>query len=182
MGITSFVGRVKRVIVTAVNAVLVLVFVILTVWALWTVWPTVERLIGGGCETDLCCRHCDTLVVLQTIDGDTFDTKLGRVRLYGADTPEAGEPCFRQATKRLVELARTTVRVESGPRTHDPYGRLLFYVYTEDGDSIDETLVGEGLALAWKQDGQHVDRLVGQEMDARRQGTGCLWSAAAPAQ
>ena len=39
--------------------------------------------------------------------------------------------------------------IEFGPRSKDRYGRLLYYVYTQDGDSIDEILVSEGLAKAW---------------------------------
>ena len=35
------------------------------------------------------------------------------------------------------------VRVELGPQSKDRYGRLLYYVYTQDGDSIDEILVSE---------------------------------------
>ena len=62
-----------------------------------------------------------------------------------------------------------------GPRTEDAFGRLLYYVYTEAGDSIDETLVGEGLAGAWTRDGQHRDRLIELERQARREGKGCLW-------
>ena len=69
------------------------------------------------------------------------------------------------------------MRVELGPRTEDPFGRLLYYLYlyTDGGDSIDETLVAEGLAVAWTRDGQHRDYLVSVEQEARRDGVGCLW-------
>ena len=43
----------------------------------------------------------------------------------------------------------------------------------DDGDSIDETLVSEGLAKAWTRDGQHRDLLVGMAQ-ARQSGVGCL--------
>ena len=48
-----------------------------------------------------------------------------------------------------------TVRVESGPRATDVYGRTLAYLYTKSGKSIDEVLVKEGLAVAWTRNGQH---------------------------
>ena len=67
------------------------------------------------------------------------------------------------------------MRVELGPRSGDRFGRLLYYVYTDAGDSIDETLVGEGLAVAWTRDGQHRDYLVSVEQEARRDAVGCLW-------
>ena len=76
------------------------------------------------------------------------------------DAPERDEPCFEEATERFRELAGDRVRVELGPRSRDRYGRLLYYVYTEDGDSIDEILVSEGLAKVWTRDGQHRDLLV----------------------
>ena len=57
----------------------------------------------------------------------------------------------------------------------DQFGRILAYIYTEDGTSIDEALIREGLATAWTRDGQHRDYLVGLEKEARRQEAGCLW-------
>ena len=38
-----------------------------------------------------------------------------------------------------------------------------------------ETLVSEGLAVAWTRDGQHRDRLVEVEQVARRDNVECLW-------
>ena len=104
--------------------------------------------------TELRCLDCPTLEVSRVIDGDTFYSPAGRVRLFGVDTPERGQRCFTEATDRLQELTGTTVRVETGPRDTDRYGRLLYYVYTADGTSIDAALVRKGLARAWTQDGQ----------------------------
>lgn len=103
------------------------------------------------------------------IDGDTFisgrrtDGEELRIRLFGVDTPERGEPCFDEATERFRELAGDSVRIEYGPRRTDRYGRLLAYVYTEDSESIAEKLNQEGLGEAWTRDGQHRDLLVGLE-------------------
>ena len=92
------------------------------------------------------------------------------------DTLEVGEePCYQEATTRLTELAKGAVRVESGPRELDPFERLLFYTYTESGESIDETLVREGYARAWTRDGQHRETLMDLEREARDNGVGCLW-------
>ena len=107
--------------------------------------------------------------MLREIDGDTFATSGNQsVRLFGVDTPEHGEKCYSEATDRLRELAGGEVRVEQGPRSRDRYGRLLYYVYTQNGSSIDEILVSEGLAKAWTRDGQHRDLLVGLERDAHQ--------------
>jgi len=125
--------------------------------------------------TALTCPACPTVGVTRAVDGDTLDTTEGPLRLFGVDTPERREKCYREATKRLRELAGKTVRVEAGPRARDPSGRSLWYVYTDAGDSIDEVLIREGLGLAWTRDGQYRDYLVEVETIARRQGVGCLW-------
>ena len=70
---------------------------------------------------------------------------------FGVDTPERGERCYSQAASALRQLAGRTVRVEHGPRSVDPGGRLLFYVFTEGGNSIDEILVEQGLAPSLEQ-------------------------------
>ena len=130
---------------------------------------------GGLDETKLRCEDCFEVQVVRVIDGDTLDTSRDVIRLYGVDAPEVGENCVSAATKRLRSLAGDAIRIEAGPRTTDQYGRFLAYVYTEDGASIDEVLIREGLATAWTQDGQHRDYLVGLEREAQGQGAGCLW-------
>ena len=127
------------------------------------------------CDTQLCCETCENIPVDSVIDGDTFVSGPFRVRLFGIDAPEVGERCSSVATVRLRSLAGNNVRVELGPRTEDPFGRLLYYLYTEAGDSIDETLVREGLAVAWTGDGQHRELLMDVERRARDDGVGCLW-------
>ena len=127
-------------------------------------------------DTLLKCGDCEKIRVDRVIDGDTLDSRSGRVRLYGIDTPERGQPCASKATNRLSELAGGSVRLEDGPRPADRFGRRLAYVYTEDGLSIDEILVREGLAFAWTEDGQHRDFLVQLERTTRDAESGCLWS------
>ena len=147
-------------------------------------WFLFLALLLGACSstpsiseyaTDLKCPDCPALSVSRVIDGDTFQSPVGNVRLFGVDTPERGERCFRQATIGLRQLAGDSVRVESGPRARGSSGRLLYYVYTKQGNSIDEILVREGLAWAWTRDGQHRDALAQLEQSAKRSGSGCLW-------
>jgi micrococcal nuclease len=117
--------------------------------------------------------------VVRVIDGDTLDLIISnvthRVRLFGVDTPERGEPCYHEATERLRQLAGDVVRVEPGPRAADNYGRLLFYLYTTSGESIDAMLISEGLGTAWIRDGQYRDLLASLEREAKVQVIGCLW-------
>ena len=159
----------------AVNTALVVIFIVVGGSALIEIWPEIDRFVGQACETELCCEECTSMPVTRIIDGDTFVSGRDRVRLYGLDTPELGQPCADAATQRARELAGGSVRVEGGPRTRDLYGRRLYYVYTEAGESIAELLVREGLAWAWTADGQHRDHLTAVESDAREAGVGCLW-------
>ena len=132
-------------------------------------------------STTICCSNCPNIPVHRVIDGDTFQSANATIRLYGVDTPERGEHCYDEATDRLRELAGDSVRVEFGPRQGDQYGRILYYVYNMDGESIDEMLVREGLALAWLEDGQHRKerrRRMREGVWAVAQRLPCLWVTA----
>ena len=100
--------------------------------------------------------------------------------MFGVDTSERREPCFDEATERLRELSGGMVRVEVGSTPTDRYNRLLYYLYTEGGASIDAALIREGLAKAWTRDGQHRDYLVALQATAQADGIGCLSKGAPP--
>jgi endonuclease YncB( thermonuclease family) len=121
-------------------------------------------------------------VVMEIIDGDTIDVqfegKHETVRYYGIDTPERQEPCYEEAKKRNEELAGRHVLLLADARDRDSGGRLLRYVFTLDGYSIDAALTAEGLAHAWTQDGAYRDALIALEEEAQREGRGCLWGQA----
>ena len=125
--------------------------------------------------TVLTCSYCSLVPVTRIIDGDTLVSGNEHIRLYGIDAPEVGERCADGATRRLAQLAGDEVRIEMGPRNRDVYGRLLAYVYTVGGDSVDERLVGEGHAVAWTRDGQHREFIMDLEQEAKATGIGCLW-------
>jgi endonuclease YncB( thermonuclease family) len=117
--------------------------------------------------------------VVKVIDGDTIDVLIDgetqRVRYYGIDAPEQGDKCYQEATERNRELVGIIVRLEADARDRDEYGRLLRYVFTDGGVSIDAALVSEGLAKAWTEDGRYVNRLTTYEIHAQQNGIGCLW-------
>ena len=50
-----------------------------------------------------------------------------------------------------------------------------YYVFAEDGRSIEETLIKEGLGMARRRDGQHRERLMALEGGAQSDGDECLW-------
>jgi endonuclease YncB( thermonuclease family) len=124
-------------------------------------------------------QSLEQATIAEVIDGDTIRVLMSgehqRVRYYGIDTPEKGEKCYQEATERNRELVGTTVRLEADARNEDVHGRLLRYVFTNDGLSVDAALVSEGLAKAWREDGRYMDRLTILETYAREHEVGCLW-------
>jgi len=125
-------------------------------------------------------QSLEQATVENVIDGDTIDVLIGgelkRVRYYGIDAPEEGDNCYEEATERNRELVGTTVTLEADARNEDKYGRLLRYVFTNDGTSVDAALVSEGLAKAWREDGRYLARLTTLEIYAHEHGIGCLWN------
>lgn len=121
------------------------------------------------------------VAVERVVDGDTLDVRSAetaiRVRLYGVNAPEVGQRCATDATRRLAALAGERVLLLPDARQRDTYGRELRYVFTAEGASIDEALVREGLAHAWREDGSRRDALVAAESAARTAKAGCLWAS-----
>lgn len=92
------------------------------------------------------------------IDGDTIKIKYNgateKVRLLLIDTPETnhpslGEQPFGQGAKdftKQILKGQKTVYLEFDVSYRDKYKRLLAYVYTKDGKSLQEELLKNGLA------------------------------------
>ena len=131
--------------------------------------------VAGPPQTVIYCRDCEQVDVVRVIDGDTIDSNIGRIRFYGVDAPERGERCYGEATDFLGRLVRGGVRIETGPRIEDPFGRMLRYVYDLNGNSIEVQLIAGGFARAPANDGQHASRLAELERSARENHAGCLW-------
>lgn len=100
--------------------------------------------------------------VVRDVDGDTIvvnmDGKDETVRFIGVDTPETHKPntpvqCFGPQASNFTSTAVSgkTVRLAADPTNdnRDKYGRLLRYVYLEDGSLLDQTLVEQGYGFAY---------------------------------
>lgn len=95
-----------------------------------------------------------TWVCVHVVDGDTIDVELGdvrvRVRLLGIDTPERGQPGYKEAADSLRRLAQDrAVRLErpigangKPERDTDKYGRLLRQVFVDEVDLSQAQLAG----------------------------------------
>jgi endonuclease YncB( thermonuclease family) len=92
--------------------------------------------------------------VKRVVDGDTIELESGeKVRYIGINTPESVKvnspvECFgkeaNEKNKALVE--GKIVRLEKDVSEKDKYGRLLRFVYLEDGIFVNDVLVREGYA------------------------------------
>lgn len=84
----------------------------------------------------------------RVIDGDSLVVKRGkekiRIRLWGIDTPEKGQP-FSQEAKRFTQRLLLGRMVTVTSVEYDDYGRLVAMVYL-GRDNVSEKLVGSGLA------------------------------------
>ena len=121
--------------------------------------------------------------VTRAVTGDSLDARVDGMRTalgyVGVSAPSPGEPCALEALARNQELAADHVWLEADPTNEfDARGRRLYYAYTTDGVSIEETLLREGLARAERTDGPYGAYLAQVQAEAETTGTGCLWGGA----
>lgn len=65
--------------------------------------------------------------VTRIIDGDTFETEIGKVRLLGINTPEKDQLYYQEARDFLFEFEEKTIALESYGK--DKYNRVLGYAH-----------------------------------------------------
>ena len=120
------------------------------------------------------------------IDGDTIiviiDGKKEKVRLIGVDAPETGgpytkkEPFGREAsafTKKMTEGG--SVKLEYDWQKRDKFGRLLAYVYLEDGTFLNAELIKQGYGTVFRKFSfKYRDDFIRYELEARENKRG-LW-------
>jgi len=102
----------------------------------------------------------DLAICTRVVDGDTIVVHVAgkeeSVRLIGVDTPETVHPSKpveyfgKEAsafTKQMVEGKH--VRLEYDWQRRDKYGRLLAYVYLEDGTFLNAEIIKQGFGFAY---------------------------------
>jgi len=95
--------------------------------------------------------------VVKVVDGDTIvvdiNGKNETVRLIGLDTPETVDPrkpvqCFgEEASKKAKEILtgkRVRLEMDASQGKLDKYGRLLAYIFLEDGTFFNQFMISEG--------------------------------------
>ncbi len=129
-------------------------------------------------------RHVDgdTLVLTGRGPG-VLPPRPTRVRLLQIDTPEVFQQpeCYgQQAAERTAQLlpVGAEVRVQADVDPQDRFGRTLLLAWTQDGTSVQEVLLAEGMArvLAVGRNRAGLQELRAVERQARRERRG-LWGA-----
>lgn len=86
--------------------------------------------------------------VTRVVDGDTVRLANGEtIRYVGIDTPEAGEPFYKEAgdRNRALVLNKRVKAVICRSQPRDRYSRLLAWVWV-DGTLVNKALLKEGFA------------------------------------
>lgn len=146
-------------------------------------------------------RERKEYTITKVFDGDTFEAeangKKEKVRMLGIDTPEKfdsdkltrdiertkrdsetikklGE-LSSQFTRKLLEGKKVLLEPDKSQDDRDKYGRLLRYVYLEDGTFVNKKIVADGYAVVFRKFNVSKEKeLIEAETDARTGKKG-LW-------
>lgn len=130
-------------------------------------------------------KNEETFFAKRVVDGDTIELDNGeKVRYIGINTPESVDPersveCFgkeaAEFNKKLVEGKKVILTSDISDK--DKYGRLLRFVFLEDGTFINKVLVQEGYAFVatYPPDVAKQDIFREAQQEARSEKRG-LWS------
>lgn len=130
------------------------------------------------------------LTVARIVDGDTIEVHGNGgilpkgaavpVRLLEVDTPEVGTCYGDEATSHTSDLLPlgSNVRVERDKDLKDRYGRYLLYVWNDQGEFVNESLVSSGYAKAalYPPNDKYWPTISQAGDDAEQTGAG-LWNA-----
>jgi len=142
-----------------------------------------------------------TAQVTRVIDGDTLEVQIDgsvtKIRLIGVDTPETVHPnkpvqyFGKEAsafTRRMAEGKQVTLEFDQASAAtghRDKYGRLLAYVFLEDGTLLNAEIIRQGYGHAYTRfPFARMEEFRALEREAREAGRG-LWAhgeGAAPEQ
>ncbi len=142
-------------------------------------------LVFSGCAAKNSGQQEYASSVKRVIDGDTIVLwNRERVRYIGIDTPELHHPKkpieylakeAKEFNEKLVGGKKVNLKFDVEKR--DKYGRLLAYVYLEDGTFVNADILKEGYAqlLTIPPNVKHVELFIRSQREARENNRG-LWS------
>ncbi len=127
--------------------------------------------------------------VVDIVDGDTIKVEINgeikTIRLIGIDTPETVDPrkevqCFgveaSNKTKEILSNKFVRLEADSTQENEDRYGRLLRYVFLQNGINFNLQLIQEGYAheYTYKVPYKYQKEFKSTEENARKNQVG-LW-------
>lgn len=120
--------------------------------------------------------------VVGVTDGDTLSVMRNgaavKIRLYGIDCPEKGQPFTNRAKQFVSDLAfGKEVKVEA--KGQDRYGRTIGEVFLPDGTNLNREVVKAGFAWWFRRYAPNDSNLERLETKAREAGRG-LWADREP--
>jgi micrococcal nuclease len=127
--------------------------------------------------------------VTRVVDGDTLILSPNdKVRLIGIDTPETVHPkkiveCYGKEAKEFTQTAVAGQEIRlvlddanAAQRHRDRYGRILGYIFTQNGIMLNAELLRRGFAHAYTRfPFRYLVEFRRMEQEARSRGVG-LWS------
>lgn len=163
---------------------------------------TVDGVVGQATNDKK--NRTDFYKVTRVVDGDTIviayinniknangeiqgEIENKKVRLIGINSPESVDPrrpvqCFgKEAStylKSLTEGAIVQLEYDSSQDKLDKYGRILAYVYMEDGQMVNKKMIADGYAYEYTYDKpyKYLESFKAAQVLAEKGGRG-LWSA-----
>lgn len=132
--------------------------------ALFALYSAQQKPLAPQAETSTVTESQleDMYVVSRVVDGDTIEvTKNGvkeKVRLIGVNTPETVDPrkkveCFGKEasayTKEILTGKQVKLVTDDTQTKYDKYGRLLAYMYRDDGLFVNVDLIAKGYAYEY---------------------------------
>ena len=122
--------------------------------------------------------------VKKIYDGDTIgvvlDGRFEKIRLIGIDAPELDQrPWGRKAKEYLESLlavANSRISLEYDIEQRDKYGRILAYIWIQDGRMLNEEMLEKGFAVlfTFPPNVKYVDRLRAAQKKVRENKIG-IW-------
>ena len=155
---------------------------------------TLFTLVGCGTQTDDIIHDdysqsnkLNAYQLVRVVDGDTlvviYNNKETKVRMIGVNCPESVAQDESRNTKegkiasdytKSLLSNSTVVYLEFDEDLYDQYDRLLAYVYTEDGEMVNELLLEMGYArtMFYAPNYKYQSRLESAEKSAQKSQAG----------
>ncbi len=128
-----------------------------------------------------------TCRVLRVVDGDSVECEVEgakqSIRLLGIDAPELRQRPFGDrsaAALRALLPRQSEVGLELDVRERDQFGRILAYLWNEDGELINESMLHQGFAVVYilPPNVRYADQFRSAARDAQQNNRG-LWATSA---